>query len=207
MVATHFILVRHGETAWNAEGVIQGQSDQPLSDAGRRQAELVAARLGREPWELIYTSDSGRAVETAQIIHAARGGPDPLASPELRERSMGDWEGLTREQVEQRHPQEYIAWARDPGSAPPGGERTEQMAKRVTTFLQALVEHHPGGRLLLVTHAGPIKAIACAALGAPVAGQRIWTANGSISRVKWDGEGLALLGLNDRCHLAGEGER
>ena len=74
-------------------------------------------------------------------------------------------------------------------------------------FLQALVERHPGGRLLLVTHAGPIKAIACAALGAPVAGQRIWTANGSISRVKWDGEGLALLGLNDRCHLAGEGER
>src|SRR5688500_9075185 len=101
---TTILLVRHGETDWNLERRVQGHSDRPLNDTGRRQAIELATALGDEPVDAIYSSDLVRAHETARIL-AERRGLGVTVIPELREKSFGTWEGLTDREVLQRFPE------------------------------------------------------------------------------------------------------
>ena len=99
---TTLLLVRHGETDWNAEGRLQGHTDRPLSDYGRRQARRLAEELEGEELEAIYSSDLARAHETAEIVGERLGLPVAL-EPDLREKDWGTWEGLNaveRDRVE-----------------------------------------------------------------------------------------------------------
>src|SRR3569623_193897 len=91
---TELLLVRHGETDWNAEGRLQGHTDRPLNDHGRRQAKEVAERLAGEGADAIYASDLLRAKETAEIVGERRGVP-VVVDADLREKNWGNWEGLT----------------------------------------------------------------------------------------------------------------
>lgn len=150
-VRTTILFVRHGESDWNAERRIQGHTDRPLSGRGRAQARALAAELSDEPLDAVYTSDLTRARETAEAIAEQR----RLAvavDPRLRERNFGSWEGLTDDEALARFPEA----AEEPWG---DGETVEAMTDRVLEALQAIAARHPGGRALVVSHGGPLRAV------------------------------------------------
>jgi len=146
---TALLLVRHGETDWNADGRLQGHTDRPLSDFGRRQARQLAEELAEERLDAIYASDLSRARETAEIV-GVRLGLGVVIDPGLREKDWGTWEGLTgveRDRVE------FV------------GESTEAHQERMLGALRRIAERHSGGRVLVVTHGGSMRRVQTAALG------------------------------------------
>jgi len=147
---TTLLLVRHGETDWNADGRLQGQTDRPLSDYGREQARQLAEDLQGEGFDAIYSSDLSRARETAEIV-GGRLGLRVELDPDLREKDWGNWEGLTS--VE-RDRVEFV------------GESTEAHQERTLRALRRLSERHPGdARILVVTHGGSMRRVQASALG------------------------------------------
>jgi broad specificity phosphatase PhoE len=148
---TTILLVRHGETDWNAGRRLQGHTDRPLNDIGREQAGALARELADEHLDAVYSSDLSRAHETARAVADAHG-LEVHALPELRERHFGTWEGLTDEEIERRFPE---AGERVLGD----GETREDMARRVFDALQRIADEHPGGRVLVVSHGGPLRAV------------------------------------------------
>ena len=160
---TTIFLARHGESDWNVEQRFQGHTDRPLTNRGREQAHAQADLVAGQEIDAIYTSPLTRARETAEII-AARAGLEPVALPELREVDTGSWSGLSRADVEARFPAGFARW-RSGGSGWEDGESYEEMAERVIGALRTIAEEHPGGRVLLISHGGPIRAIHAAADG------------------------------------------
>jgi broad specificity phosphatase PhoE len=147
---TTLLLVRHGETDWNAEGRLQGHTDRPLSDYGRRQAQQLAGELEDEELEAIYSSDLARARETAEIVGERLGLPVVL-DPDLREKDWGTWEGLN---AVERDRVEFV------------GETTEAHQERMLRALRRIAERHPGdGGVLVVTHGGSMRRVQTAAMG------------------------------------------
>jgi broad specificity phosphatase PhoE len=147
---TTLLFVRHGETDWNAEGRLQGQTDRPLSDYGRRQAQQLAGGLESEEIEAIYSSDLARARETAEIV-GERLGLTVELDPDLREKDWGTWEGLT---ALERDRVEFV------------GESTEEHQERMLRALRRISERHPGERrVLVVTHGGSMRRVQTAAMG------------------------------------------
>src|SRR5438105_5702187 len=147
---TTLLLVRHGETDWNADGRLQGHTDRPLSDFGRRQARQLADELAGEELEAIYTSDLSRARETAEII-GDRLGLATVLDPDLREKDWGTWEGLT---AVERDRVEFV------------GETTEAHQERILRALRRIAERYPGDRrVLVVTHGGSMRRVQAAAMG------------------------------------------
>ena len=147
---TTLLLVRHGETDWNADGRLQGQTDRPLSEFGRRQAQRLADELAAEQLVAIYSSDLARARETAEIVGTRVGLPVTF-DPDLREKDWGTWEGLTA--VER----DRVEFA---------GESTEAHQDRILRALRRISDSHPGGgSVLVVTHGGSMRRVQTAALG------------------------------------------
>ena len=158
---TTIVLVRHGETDWNRERRFQGHADMPLNDAGRRQAAELADVLSREGLQAVYTSPLKRASETAQIVGNRLGLPlFDLAA--LKEIDVGEWQGLTVDEVRARFPQQASGEWR---SGWPNGESHEELSARVVPALLDLARGHDGERILGVTHAGPIRAALGASMG------------------------------------------
>ena len=145
-------LVRHGEAESNREGKIGGWSPVPLTELGQRQAARAAAELAsRGPTRLI-TSDVERARQTAAPIAAATG-LEPLLEPGLRERSLGDLDGLPYEEARLRHPELWQRMlARDPDAVPPGAEHADVVYARVTAAIARIVRDHAGERIVVVSH-------------------------------------------------------
>ncbi|MEI7770763.1 MAG: histidine phosphatase family protein, partial [Chloroflexales bacterium] len=139
------ILVRHGETPWNVTLQYQGQANVPLNERGRAQAALTAGRLARLGVAALYTSDTARAAETAAAIAAAVGmRPQPM--PELREIDVGQWEGLTPEQLYRRFPDHIAEYERDPArTVRLGGESYAQLQARALVALRRIYEAHQHG--------------------------------------------------------------
>jgi broad specificity phosphatase PhoE len=160
---TTIFLARHGESDWNVEKRFQGHTDRPLTERGREQAYALADLVAGEKIDAIYTSPLSRAQETAEIV-AARAGLEPVALPELREVDTGSWSGLSRADVEARFPEGFARW-RSGGSGWEDGETYEEMAERVIGALGTVAEAHPDGRVLVISHGGPIRAIHAAAEG------------------------------------------
>jgi broad specificity phosphatase PhoE len=188
-------LARHGESDWNAANRFQGHSDRPLTELGRRQAELLAEDLaGAAALSAIYSSPLRRALETAAIV-GARLGLVPVELDELREVDVGSWAGLSRTEVEQRYPEAFRRWL-DGGEGWEDGESYTAMAARVLETVRAIARAHPDDELLVVSHGGPIRAVQAAADGmdvhdyrrlsrvAPNAGlSRVAVEDGRISRL------------------------
>jgi probable phosphoglycerate mutase len=167
---TTILLARHGETDWNRERRFQGHADPPLNEHGREQARVLATQLGSERLDAIYASPLLRARETAEIVAARlRLSVEPVDG--LREVDLGSWSGLTRTEVERLFPDGYRRWL-DYGPGWEGGETYEQMGERVLATLAKLAHRHPGGRVLAVTHAGPVRAAAASSLGVTLADAR-----------------------------------
>jgi broad specificity phosphatase PhoE len=146
---TTLLLVRHGETDWNAEGRLQGHTDRPLNDYGRRQAAELAERLADEGADAIYASDLVRARDTAEIIGARLGLP-VVIDADLREKNWGNWEGLTGDE---RVRVEFV------------GESTEEHRERVLRAVHRITGRHPGQRVVVVTHGGSLRRIQAALNG------------------------------------------
>ena len=163
-VETTVLLARHGETDWNLERRVQGHIDTPLNETGWAQAESLADELAGEQLDAVYASDLARARETAGVV-AARHGLPVVTVRELREKDFGTWEGLTDEDVFSRFPEARNGpW----GDA----ETSEELAGRVLAALHDIAGRHPGGRVLVVTHGGPLRAVMrqCgSALNGPIA--------------------------------------
>jgi broad specificity phosphatase PhoE len=153
------LLIRHAESSWNAADRWQGHGDPPLSDRGRAQAHALARELAREAIDVLVSSDLRRAVETAAILGQARS-LQPELNPRLRELDIGDWEGLTREQIERTAGDALRRF--DDGDLdvrPGGGENLREIEQRAFSVVTELVDAHPGRRLAIVTHLGVIRAL------------------------------------------------
>jgi broad specificity phosphatase PhoE len=152
------LLVRHGETEWNATHRWQGFTGPPLNDLGVKQAEELAANLAAAPVEAVYSSDAIRAVQTAGIVARSHG----LAvrqDARLREVNFGEWEGLTREEINTRYAGAFRQWEECKLAAPTGGETDLEMADRVIEAVTDIGARHGDGRVVVVTSGGPIRAV------------------------------------------------
>jgi 2,3-bisphosphoglycerate-dependent phosphoglycerate mutase len=151
---TQLLLIRHGETAWNAEHRIQGRLDIPLSPLGVLQSARLAECLANEPIDAVYSSGQSRAWLTAAPL-AARLGLEVIAEPRLRERSFGIFEGLTLDEAAERYPLEFKKWReRDPAWRPEGGESGQQLIDRVLSAVSDIGVKHPSQTVVLVSHGG-----------------------------------------------------
>ncbi len=196
------LLVRHGETAWNAEGRVQGHQNSRLSERGREQGRLVAERLSALKVEAVYSSDLGRARETAEMVAKLHGLTVKPAFA-LRERNYGVLEGKTLDEAGRTQGIWFMAWQSDRlHHAPPGGENHADMCHRVIEALRAISAAHPGRTVVVVTHGGPIKAAIYDILRIPLSLWGLtWVGNGSVTTIRGTPDVFRVACLNDTCHL------
>jgi broad specificity phosphatase PhoE len=171
-VATRLLLVRHGSTPLTEESRFSGATGVELSEEGREQVRRLATRLEEETIAAIYCSPLSRTVETATIL----AGPHrltPVHRDGLREISHGHWEGLTRQDVERRFPEEYETWESDPFTfAPEGGESGVAVLARSLPVIREIVVAHEGQCVLVVSHKATLRILISSVLGFDARGYR-----------------------------------
>ena len=200
--ATRVLAIRHGETAWNVDGRIQGQLDVPLNDTGRWQVHRLALAVADEGISAIYSSDLLRALETAQAV--ARGcGQAITTDVGLRERGFGVFEGLSYAEINRRWPEQAARWRkRDPDFAPEGGESLRQFSERSVGTVTRLAGLHPGETIAIVSHGGVMDCLYRAASRVALDAPRSWQlGNASINRLLYTPQGFTLIGWSDDHHL------
>lgn len=146
------LLVRHGQSEWNAVGRWQGWADPPLSELGRQQSRLAGERL-REI-DAVVSSDLVRALDTAALMAEPLGLVPAVADHRLRERDAGRWTGLTRDEIDRRWPEALASM-----SDPPGGESATTLVSRVVAAAAHLALTYPDSAVLAVTHGGAIRGL------------------------------------------------
>ena len=198
------ILVRHGETAWNHAGRLQGQTDVELSDFGREQARRLGARLEREEITAAYSSDLARCAETSAIALAGRGLVAGLV-PGLREVHLGEWQGRTTAELRAAMPAELErVWGNPVDEAPRGGESRRQLQERVVAAVVDIAARHSGEQVLVVSHGGALRALACWVLMADLrAVRRLELDNCGVSRLDFEDGRPRLRRGNEVGHLDG----
>lgn len=206
--ATTLLLIRHGETAWNAEGRIQGQLDVPLNARGIWQAARLGAALADTPIDALFASDLARAALTAQPVAAARG-LELQTDRRLRERHFGRFQGHTLDEIAAQWPADFHRWReRDPAWVIPGGESGDAFIARVLGALGEIAGAHRGRTVAVVAHGGTLDIVyrAARALGwdAPREHQML---NASINRMRAlpadSGLILTIEQWGDVAHLDG----
>ena len=200
------LLVRHGQTAWNAEQRYQGQIDIPLDDIGRRQAAAVGERLRHERIDIVYASDLARAHDTAAAIIAHH---DLTIQPEirLRELGFGVWEGLTRAEIAAQHAESWQAYQTDPhNTVIDGAEGMPRGLARVGAAMDDLLARHRDqpdvDTLLIVSHGGTLRLMVAHLLGLDIEHARLFRfANCSLTEITIGEQRTYLVTANERCHL------
>jgi len=202
MTALEVCLVRHGQSVSNASGVWQGQGDSPLDEVGRIQVEALGHALRERSYDLVLSSDLSRAADTAKAVDA-----ELELDPAWREIDVGDWEGLTAEQVGIRFPEQVAALRARKAVAIGGGESWPEVFQRADDALGALRRRMPdGGRVIVFTHGGIIAALLAGLLGVrsrfpwPLGRMR----NTGRTTLRFVGERVELLGHNDDSHVPRE---
>lgn len=199
---THLYLIRHGQTAWNASGMIQGQTDVDLSPVGVRQAEQLARHFADVRLDVILSSPLRRAANTADPLGRLQQREVRL-DPRLMERSWGASEGLTRAQAAVRYQESEALLRRSPlDAAVPGGETLRELHNRVRAALQDAAAL--GGHVAVVSHGGALQAGLHALLGTELgSGLRYHFANASVSLLEIRPQsGVTVHYLNRTSHLA-----
>ena len=182
MSGRRLVLWRHGRTSWNSINRFQGQEDVPLDEVGRDQVRRAALTLvGLKPARII-ASDLERARDTAQSL-ADLCGLSVHADPDLRETFAGTWQGLTRNEIIERYPEDFAAWGGDSDMRPGGGETRIEVAERVIRGINKGLKDTPtGGTLVVASHGGALRA----ALGSLMAlHPSQWTALGVLANAQW----------------------
>lgn len=202
MADTRFLILRHGETEWNAVGREMGQLDSPLTSRGLEQAERAGRALIAHRPTALYSSDLERAHHTARLIGAAIG-LTPRLDVRLRERHMGIFQGLTSEESKRRHPVERAAYRADQAYLIPGGESGAQRAERAFLCLEELATRHPNETIAIVSRGGLMMGILERTLDlAPGAGRRFRKHNAAINIFTREPSGWILESWGDVAHLS-----
>ncbi len=158
-------LIRHGETDYNKTYRFQGQTDIPLNEAGRAQAELLARYFREIPLDGLYCSSLERAVETARAIGRVQG-LEPVSVDAFRELNFGAWEGRNSEDIQKRDAREWKEFFASPADTVlPGGESMTDVQRRAYPALRKILEQHPQGQVAVVAHGGILRVLICTMLG------------------------------------------
>ncbi|MBI5031172.1 MAG: histidine phosphatase family protein [Chloroflexi bacterium] len=199
----HLILIRHGETDWNNERRIQGHTDTPLNLCGIEQAHKLAFRLVEEKLDTLYASPLSRARMTAEII-GQKCGLVPILDERLKEKGLGDFEGLTAEELQERHPELYHGWVNSKEHFPlPNEEPLIALHERIQAFLADLHAAHPNGSQIgIVSHGGTVGTLVGMLIGLELNRRSpFWFDNASVTQVDLSGSRPRIRLLNDTCHL------
>lgn len=189
-MTTRMLLVRHGESTWNAVRRWQGQADPPLTELGEQQASAaVAAADGLGSYATVVTSTLQRARRTGELLASGLGVPLGESVEALAERAAGDWEGLTRDEINER----YVGYL-DEGRRPPGYEADSDVVRRAASALNMLADRHPEEVLIVVSHGGVINALERDE-GEP------WVRLGNLEGRWFDVDGSTLSPVGSRVHL------
>jgi len=213
----HLLIARHGETRWNVERRIQGWGDSPLTEIGRNQARQLAMRLGDIRLSAVYSSDLGRAIETAKIIVGDRSLPVVRLS-DLRETSWGKWEGMTAAEIQAVEPDlwaQFTARGREfnesedetdweASTVVPDGETLTAAASRISSALTLIRSQHPRDDdwVMVVGHGGSLRFFVTLALGLPPRRiRRLHMDNASLTHILYlRGHPPIIKCLNDTGH-------
>jgi len=193
---TRVYLMRHGEVMNGAEKRYNGHIDVDITPNGVEQMHRLAGLLEGKGIVAVYSSDLIRSVKGAEII-AARIGVSFTPLRELRERSVGAWEGLTAEEIKERSPEEYRSWRADLlNYRPPGGERLIDVKERVLPVIRRLVASHPDSEIGMLLHGGVNRVILSDALGMdPMNLFRIDQAFGALNIIDYHDDGMVVVKL------------
>lgn len=203
MNRTQLIMVRHGQTQWNLKLIRQGHLDSPLTEMGLAQAKALGERLARETFSALYSSDLGRAVQTAQMIAAATG-HEIVTDPRLRERHLGIFQGLNGDELKEKYPEEYrLHRTMGPSYVIPGGESMRQQVERNVAYFNEIAEKHLGETIVVVTHGGVLSGFFRHALSIPLeAPRRFEFTNASLNVFTYEAGSWMLRTWGDVSHLS-----
>ncbi len=205
-MSLRLFVVRHAESEYSRERRFTGWSDVPLSVEGRRQCAALVQAFDGCAADGVYASPLQRARATAEAI-AALHGQAVRVDAAFREMGFGDWEGVTAAEAAERFPEDFALWRGDPGRFHrPGGERLAEVAARVTAGRDALRAAHPGGTLILVTHAIVARLLVLDALG--LGPERLWAVDATpagISELEYHDDWVTVHRMNTLAHLAPDG--
>ncbi len=196
------LLVRHGQTDWNEEGVFRGRVDIGLNSRGRQQADIIGQRLRKVRLDAVYSSPLSRAVETAERIVSFHGKKVQLCD-ELVDIDFGRWQGLKQTDVRTRYPEVYRVWETAPQKVRiPEAETLDDVQARLLTGLKKIAHIHPDGTVVLVSHGLTNKVLVCAILG--LDNSHFWKVkqdNGAVNIFKYTEHSSKLFLMNDTSHL------
>ena len=198
------LIVRHGETEWNAEGRIQGHTDIGLSENGAQQARSLGQRLADRQIDVAYSSDLKRTSETARLALGHRN-VVLNETPRLREYHKGIFEGMTLTEIQTQFPDEYPKYLeKDLSYAPDGGETTRDVSTRMASIFQEIKAKHLDETVLVVSHGGALRAAMVSLLGMPLEGN--WSfvfGNCGLTMVDTFADNAVLRLFNDTSHING----
>jgi len=196
MTPTRIYLVRHGQVVGHEEKRYNGQGDVALTPQGEAQFGLLEMRLQKKSIRAVYSSDLSRCTYGARLI-AASHGLELQTRKELRELHIGDWEGMTWQELQRRYPKEWQARLADiVNYRVPGGESLTEMADRVRPAIAQIVKRHPGEELVVVAHGGVNRVILLDAIGAPL--ERLFHVEqdyGCLNAIDYYRDGRAVVAL------------
>ena len=178
-------LVRHGETEWNRQRRIQGTTDIPLNETGREQARRTGRLLARRQWNAVVASPLSRALETASIIAAELGLPEPSTDDRLVERNYGEAEGLDFDELQARFPEDTPV---------PGREKRSKVAARALEALMDIARAHPDDAVVVVSHGGLIRSVL---RRVDPEGDHGRITNGSVHSFRYEDGALSLIAFDD----------
>ena len=201
-MSTRLCIVRHGETAWNAEHRVQGQLDVPLNAIGQAQAGAAAKVLAQEKFDAIYSSDLARARQTAEPT-ANLFCMKVILEQDLRERHYGIFERLTYAEVKQRFPEDYARFeARDPEYDFRTGESLRDFSARSIAVIASIASRHAGENVLVFTHGGVLDKLYRFVTGMPLSAPRDFAIpNAGLNRIELGADGWQIRVWADVAHL------
>ncbi|MFO8009715.1 MAG: histidine phosphatase family protein [Dehalococcoidia bacterium] len=196
------ILVRHGQTDWNKEYRVQGQSDTILNDHGKSEAEALAGALKDEALDAIYSSTLARAMQTAEAINAFHH-VELTPVDALKELDVGETDGTCYPDMATLFPDLHRVWRADPAAARwPGGESLSELQERAWAAVNDIIENSGHNSVLIISHLFVINVLLCRILGMGISDfRRLDTSVASISVVEFAGDKVRLVSFNDTCHL------
>ncbi len=195
-------IVRHGQTEWNILGKTQGHGDSDLTAKGREQAELLAGSMTKYPIDYIYSSDLGRAYQTAEII-GNKLNVQIEKTEALREMNFGTWEGRIIKDIMEEDPELYRRWRNEPHLAKiPQGETLDEIKERTDAFIKEINEKYDGKHIVLVTHSLCARIMLLSFLDSSVQNiYRINQGNTALNIIELRDYGPVVMKMNDTTHI------
>jgi len=199
-------MLRHGETEASQYDVFSGKMNPDINSAGFEMAKYFAQKYAPLDWQAVYVSPMQRTQSTARPFCEATG-LDMQLRDGLKEMSFGEWENQTKEQVQEKYPEDYVRWLTEPAWNPPtGGESAVQVASRASLVMSEIEEKHADGNVLVVAHKSTLRVVLCGLLGLDLGRyrDRITFPVASLSVVEFGVHGPLLKKHGDRSHLPTE---